>query len=249
LSYVTHVVPRQVALNRFPSFICFHLAEVVADNTSSIASITNEKPGSSQQISQKFVETATNLLNENRRASIEVSWVPGHMDIAGNDRADEIVKEATELGPATETTTIANLHRQLRDNMKVEWVTEWAKKPRTGRYAIADRIPPSLAGSHAFRTLNRHTLGVVTQAQTGHGYFREYYQTHNIQEPVSCPRDEELQTREHIVFECQTYEEHQSIIHEGAPDHQLATLFGIKAGIDALAEFVKKSKAFQKQKT
>ena len=104
-----------------------------ADNTSSIASIINEKPGSSQQISQKCVETATQFLNENRRASIEVSWVPGHMDIAGNDRADEIAKEATELEPATEITTIANLHRQLRNNMKVEWVAERAKKPRTGR--------------------------------------------------------------------------------------------------------------------
>ena len=44
-----------------------------ADNTPSVASITNEKPGSSQQISRKFVETATNFLDENRRASIEVS--------------------------------------------------------------------------------------------------------------------------------------------------------------------------------
>ena len=125
-----------------------------ADNTSLIASITNEKPGLSQQISQKFMETATQFLNKNRRASIEVLWVPGHMDIAGNDRADEIAKEATELEPATEITTIANLHRQLHDNMKVEWVVEWAKKPRTGRYAIADRIPPSLAGSHTFCMLN-----------------------------------------------------------------------------------------------
>ncbi len=30
---------------------------------------------------------------------------------------------------------------------------ERANKPMTGRYAIAGRIPPSLAGSHAFRTL------------------------------------------------------------------------------------------------
>ena len=55
-----------------------------------------------------------------------------------------------------------------------------------------------------------------------------------------------LQTREHIVFECRTHEEYGDIIDEGAPDHQLATLFGAKTGIDALAEFVRKTKAFQK---
>ena len=48
------------------------------------------------------------------------------------------------------------------------------------------------------------------------------------------------------MFECQMHEEYGDIIDEGAPDHQFATLFGTKTGIDALAEFVRKSKAFQK---
>ena len=125
-----------------------------ADNTASVTAITKETPGSSQQISQKFIETAITFLDENRRATIEVSWVPGHMGVEGNDRADEIAKEATDLEPAVETTTIAKLHRQLRERLKTEWISEWATKPPTGRYAIADHIPPSLAGSYAFRTLD-----------------------------------------------------------------------------------------------
>ena len=40
------------------------------------------------------------------------------MGIEGNDRADELAKEAAELEPATETTTIAKLHRQLRAKLK-----------------------------------------------------------------------------------------------------------------------------------
>ena len=51
------------------------------------------------------METAITFLNENRQATIEVSWVPGHMGIEGNDRADEIAKEATDLEPVIETTT------------------------------------------------------------------------------------------------------------------------------------------------
>ena len=186
------------------------------------------------------------FLKENRRANIDFSWVQGHTDIEGNDRADELAKEATGLEPATETTTIVKLHWQLRAKLKTQWTIEWVGKPIAGRYAIADRVPPSLAGSHAFCTLDRCTPGIVTQASAGHGYFGEYYQTHNIQEPANCPCGAGLQTREHIVFKCRPHEEYGNIIDEGAPDHQLATLFSTKTGVNALAEFVKKSKAFQK---
>ena len=219
-----------------------------ADNTASVSAITKETSGSSQQTSQKFVETAITFLDKNRRATIEVSWVPGHMSIEGNDRADEIAKGATDLEPAIETATLAKLYRQLFERLKTEWISSWANKPMTGRYAIADHIPPSLAGSHAFRTLNRHTLGVVTQTRTGHGYSGEYNLTHNTQEPSDCSYGAELQTRDHVLFECETHEERGHSIDEGAPGHKLATILRTKKGIDALAKFVRESKAFQKQK-
>ena len=72
------------------------------------------------------------FLNKNQGANIEVSWVPGHMNIEGNNRADELAKEATELELATETTTITKLHRQLHAKMKAEWTIKWARKPIAG---------------------------------------------------------------------------------------------------------------------
>jgi len=73
--------------------------------------ITTENPSLSQWISQNLVETTTQFLDKNRRASVEIVWVLGHMGIAGNDRADIWdSKEATKLEPITETTTLANLY-------------------------------------------------------------------------------------------------------------------------------------------
>ena len=51
----------------------------------------------------------------------------------------------------------------------------------------------------------------------------------------------------HILFKCETHEEHRHLIDEGAPDHKLMTILGTKKGINALAKFVRVSKAFQKQ--
>jgi hypothetical protein len=78
------------------------------------------------------------------------------------------------------------------------------------------------------RTPSPHlTLGTVTQARTGHGYFGGYYQTHSTS---TCPCGADLQTCEHIVFGCQIHEKYWDIINEGAPDYQLArTKEGIQA--------------------
>ena len=132
--------------------------------------------------------------------------------------------------------------------MKSGWIIEWANKLMTGCYAIADCIPPSLAGSHTFCTLDQNILGLVTQARMGHGHFGEYYTTHNIQEPSGCPCRAETQMHDHILFECEIHEEHGYLIDEGAPDHKLTTILRTKKGINALAKFVRASKAFQKQK-
>ena len=43
------------------------------------------------------------------------------------------------------------------------------------------------------------------------------------QESSECPCGAELQTRDHILFECEIHEEHRHLIDEGAPDHKLAT--------------------------
>ena len=65
-----------------------------------------------------------------------------YLSLGRLDRADEEVKEVTELEPATETTNIAKLHWQLCANLKTEWTIEWGRKPIAGPHAIADCIPP-----------------------------------------------------------------------------------------------------------
>ncbi|KAF2629548.1 hypothetical protein BU25DRAFT_336918, partial [Macroventuria anomochaeta] len=39
--------------------------------------------------------------------SISIHWVPGHQDIAGNERADMLAKQAAKKRPSTHTTSLA----------------------------------------------------------------------------------------------------------------------------------------------
>ena len=71
------------------------------DSKSSVEAIEIGKPRPSQPILREYIETAMTFLDKNKRASIEVSWVPAHKGITGNNRADGIAKGATQLEPAT----------------------------------------------------------------------------------------------------------------------------------------------------
>ena len=115
------------------------------------------------------------------------------------------------------------------------------RRQRRGR---DDRVPPFSAGSHAFRTLNRHTLGAVTQARTGHGsiLWRVLPNTQH----TSANRLPAAQNSKHARLYYS-----RCGIHEGASGHKLATLLRTKTGIDALdalARFIRGRRAFRKQK-
>jgi len=56
---------------------------------------------------KEVFRNGTRVLRRQHKGEIEVPWVSGHTGIEGNDRAGEIAKEATELEPITEVTTVA----------------------------------------------------------------------------------------------------------------------------------------------
>jgi hypothetical protein len=192
------------------------------------------------------VELVLDFLDGNPETSVEVAWVPGHKGIPGNERADEEAKAACHIEPNTPRTTISHYYRALKADIAEQWRIAWANQPQTGRYAAADRTPPSLKGSFAFRNLPRIMLGVVTQVRTGHGYFGEYYRRFNIPEPHECPCGVELQSRTHILFECPLHDDARHLLFEATPDGQINSILGTEKGIKGLVAFLKASNAFRK---
>lgn len=226
-----------------------HLA-FFADNSAAILAINDPKPQAAQTYAAKFQSTLTPLLKTHPNLSISISWCPSHCGIQGNDRADDLAKKATQLERKTPySVSRSNAIRRSKATILKLWRLEWKKKPPTGRFAIANRFPPSLRPTPHFRQLknNRELFGRLTQCRIGHNYSGEFRQTFlpNVEEPITCPCDNEtLQTREHILCECTKYNQHRDILREASPTIALPTILGTKEGIQALTEFLKKSGAF-----
>ena len=234
----------------FPNITNIHF---FADNAASVAAITDPKPGPAQYyFALKFHQTLRPLLKANPNLSITVSWCPSHCDIPGNDRADKLAKEASTLACQIPfSVTHSNSRRRAKRSILLLWHQDWKKAPRVGRYAISNRIKPSLNPTHHFLNLksNRETFGRLIQCRMGHSYTGEFWQSFLplSPDPSSCPCDNDiLETRTHIIRECPRYNHHRKILVKASNSLHLPTLLGTKVGITALSEFLLKSGAFSR---
>ncbi|KAL1665956.1 RnaseH domain, transposon factor [Schizophyllum commune] len=193
-----------------------------ADKTSAIGTIFDPRPHAGQRYSRVFYERICKALDNDEQLEVEIEWCPGHKDIVGNERADALVKRAAEEH-STETCS------------GTRWRREWDHRPTTGRYAVANRIPPSLKPLAHFRDLcgDREQYG-------------RYYKDFVPSESVDCPCGESIQTRPHVLQDCPIYEPHRHILRGVSEDVAPAEILGTPKGIDALARFLKKSGAFTK---
>ena len=117
-------------LNDFPNINKIHL---FADNAASITAITDPRPGPAQYFTLKFHQIIRPLLEENHDLSITISWCPSHCNILGNDRADELTKEATALGCQIPfSVTRSNAKKRAKRHILLLWQQEWKKTPKTG---------------------------------------------------------------------------------------------------------------------
>ena len=224
-----------------PEILHYHF---FADNSSGIGAAFDADPGPSQDQALIFRKFVVKLLAHPRR-TVEIAWVPGHQGVQGNERADELAKEAAYL-PAVDRATYAHMRRSARHRALVSWTQKWVEDPVGGSYAQARLGKPALKPPHHSFALSRQVYGLVTQCRTGHVFLGEYYRRFVPSEDIACPCGHPLQTRAHVLMDCGLYDEHRPILAKVSRDIAPQIVLGTRKGIEALAKFIAMSGAFTK---
>jgi ribonuclease HI len=214
-----------------------------ADNSAAINTIFDPQLRPCQLYAESFTRRMTEFLDGNIERTVEVAWVPGHCSVKGNDRADVLAKRGVELGTRMQGTR-SNAMRRAKEKTLSKWTAEWKATVRRGGFGDANRIPPKSKPTKLFKETSREVFGRIVQCRTGHGYIGEYYSRMHIDEKIDCPCGEDVQTREHILCECPSYNEHQYILKKVSRDVGIQEILGTKKGLEALAEFLEISGAF-----
>jgi len=67
---------------------------------------------------------------------VYLEWVPGHMNIRGNELADKAAKKRTELQYTTSESyiSLAFIKRKIREKSLINWNNMWLDSKSKGKY-------------------------------------------------------------------------------------------------------------------
>lgn len=220
------------------------LYRIHADNQAALLRLRklSDNPGQACQI--RSIEAAK--LAQLKGASIELNWVPGHMDIQGNELADALAKEATTLEPWPNETSFAYLGMEARKQQRQEWLSyleSYSREPthRPASYAKRFqwklnsklRIPPGT---------KRELASSFYQLKFGHGYIRSYLYRLGHAENSNC-RCGSAETTEHLLLSCKLFKEERRELQKQINSRlSLSLLLHSTIGIAHTLSFLDKTK-------
>lgn len=151
------------------------------------------------------------------RMRLSLHWTKAHVGTPGNERADELAKEAaiSEEEAGFDQVPRSLIKRKVRDRTTQRWEARW-ENATTGR--LTAKFVPSL--EVRLKEINGTLDRFVVQLMTGHGNFKSYLLGIGKQEDDTCEcggTDE----AEHVLLECPTEEQHRGIADRELVKHGL----------------------------
>jgi hypothetical protein len=156
------------------------------------------------------------IQNKHKGLDLLVKWVPGHMEIVGNEKADEVARKAAsgsssvrklpaplrKVLPRSKSAARQEYHRKVKSAaMEV-----WTSSPRFERMAMIDPDLSHVKFAKLTRGISRNQASVLFQLRSGHVPLNTYL--HRIKKADSpvCPGClHHRETVMHYIMRCEAH--------------------------------------------
>lgn len=241
-------------------------ATVYIDNSASIQATQLRRPAPSHYLVDEVHRGMTEVMKKHRGAKVRLQWIPVHVGVKGNERADEEAKLAA-MDPRNTTPQI-RLPKLFRSKLPISATAAkrvqlesihrrhnaaWRKSRRRLKFKDIDPGTPKDASKRFAKltdTLPRSVTSLLVQLRTGHTPLQHHL--HNIQQSESpaCPNcDYPNETPFHYVMHCPAYETQRKVMlratHSKDGRATFQTLITTADQIPHLFRFIAATKRFE----
>ena len=217
---------------------------IFSDSQAALEGLAKGQNRANRALYRKIYDIAKEI--KEKSVNIHLEWVPGHLGIYGNEKADKAAKHGTnQVEPASSElgTSISFLNRKLKEKVLSDWSNIWQKSRQSKHYKQFD-MQPKLKASQI--KLKKLTWATIMQLKLAHGYFRSYLTRLPAYSSDICLNCDSRQreTPYHLLFQCKDQSEtrKRTIQKLDRQDQTLRSLFLTKKGQNHLIQFLSESK-------
>ena len=136
---------------------------------------------------------------------IDLCWIPGHVNVRGNEKADVAAKDAALRAPTAPHKAIphTDMRRPLREAITNGWHREWNSLAREGRKLR--EIKKDVKDWTSSHNKSRRIETVLARLRLGHTNITHVYLMQGQTEPPECDRCRVTTTVKHLLPECRKY--------------------------------------------
>ena len=131
---------------------------------------------------------------------IDLCWVPGHVNVQGNEKADAALRAPTAPHKEIPHT---DMRRPLREAITNGWHRKWNSLAREGRKLR--EIKKGIKDWTSSHNKSRRIETVLARLRLGHTNITHVYLMQGQKEPPECDRCRVTITVKHLLLECRKY--------------------------------------------
>ena len=166
---------------------------ILSDSLSALQALKNLKTD------HPFLACIHEILSTLRKKNKQIvfMWIPGHVNIRGNETADRLAKMALEKDPLKSDVPFTDLKPLVNHYLFSTWQNEWDEQVQNKLHAILPRLDETLPSF----CKSRKEQSVLSRLRIGHTFL-----THGFilrrEDPPFCFACDEVITVEHILLKC-----------------------------------------------
>ena len=145
-----------------------------------------------------------------------LQWIPGHTDIAGNEKADRLSKKGAQQQQPLKPTPYKTAKQIINTNYREVWMNMWATG-QTGRavYREMNKTKPK----DPLRSLPRKDQAAIFRLRTQHVTLNQHLNRINPEHPPMCPLcNAQFETTPHLLLDCPKLQDLRAQLLPPSPD-------------------------------